>query len=241
MFRRRRQKGGRTHFHRRRSSFRKARQKGFWVISCANTADKSSGTPSSWNWQDAAGVISRIRTAGAEEEVGSNFLVSCEGAHSLIREQAGIGFTGKTYPLAFLLADVELDGPLKHGENYVWMHKDGSFGALSLPTPRTWRLIVDVTKNPPGSDVRLNLIRQLVIERSGQRSLKVEHPTWISEFKTHCRMADRFRNSRVFVAGDAAHVHSPTGGQGIVTGIQDTANLAWKLARVLDGARLSSC
>jgi 2-polyprenyl-6-methoxyphenol hydroxylase-like FAD-dependent oxidoreductase len=211
------------------------------VISCANTADKSSGTPSSWNWQDAAGVISRIRTAGAEEEVGSNFLVSCEGAHSLIREQAGIGFTGKTYPLAFLLADVELDGPLKHGENYVWMHKDGSFGALSLPTPRTWRLIVDVTKNPPGSDVRLNLIRQLVIERSGQRSLKVEHPTWISEFKTHCRMADRFRNSRVFVAGDAAHVHSPTGGQGIVTGIQDTANLAWKLARVLDGARLSSC
>jgi 2-polyprenyl-6-methoxyphenol hydroxylase-like FAD-dependent oxidoreductase len=186
--------------------------------------------------QNGDGVVSRIRAEGAENEVDSNFLVSCEGAHSLIREQAGIDFMGKTYPLAFFLADVELNGPLKHGENYVWMHKDGSFAALPLPTPRTWRFIVDVTTNPPAGEVTLDIIRRLMIERTGQHSIRIENPTWISEFKIHCRMVDRFRSGRVFVAGDAAHVHSPTGGQGIVTGIQDASNLAWKLARVLDGA-----
>jgi 2-polyprenyl-6-methoxyphenol hydroxylase-like FAD-dependent oxidoreductase len=186
--------------------------------------------------QNADGVISRIRAKGLEQEVASDFLVSCEGAHSLIREQARIAFAGKTYPLAFFLADVELHGPLKDGENYVWMHKDGSFAALPLPTPRTWRFIVDVTKNPPAGEVTLDIIRQLMLERTGQHSIKIDNPTWISEFKIHCRMVDRFRSGRVFVAGDAAHVHSPTGGQGIVTGIQDAANLAWKLARVLGGA-----
>jgi hypothetical protein len=75
-----------------------------------------------------------------------------------------------------------------------------------------------------------------MIERVGEREIKIENPTWISEFRIHCRMVDRYRNGRVFVAGDAAHVHSPTGGQGIVTGIQDATNLAWKLARVIRGA-----
>ncbi len=186
--------------------------------------------------QSGANVVSRLRTASGAQEATSDFLVSCEGAHSVIREQAGIKFAGKTYPLAFFLADVELDGPIAHGENHVWMHKDGSFAALPLPAPKTWRFIVDVTKNAPRGEISLDLIRQIMSERVGERGITIDNPTWISEFNIHCRMVDRFRNSRVFVAGDAAHVHSPTGGQGIVTGIQDAANLSWKLARVLDGA-----
>ena len=75
-----------------------------------------------------------------------------------------------------------------------------------------------------------------MIERTGQCDVKIDNPSWISEFRIDCRMVDRYRDGRVFVAGDAAHVHSPTGGQGIVTGIQDATNLAWKIARVLDGA-----
>jgi 4,5-epoxidase len=200
------------------------------------------GGPVEWNTefidfeQDASRVVSRLRTAHTEQQVASDWLVSCEGAHSLIRKQAGISFTGKTYPLEFFLADVELDGPLTHAENYVWMHKDGSFGALPLPRPNTWRLIVDVTKKPPSEEISLELIRRIMIERTGRCDIKINNPSWISEFRIQCRMVDRYRDGRVFVAGDAAHVHSPTGGQGIVTGIQDATNLAWKIARVLNGA-----
>lgn len=84
--------------------------------------------------QDDAGIVSRLRRAdGSEEEIATPWLVSCEGVHSVIRKQAGITFAGKTYPLALFLADVELEGPLAPNENYVWMHKDGSFAALPLP------------------------------------------------------------------------------------------------------------
>ena len=187
--------------------------------------------------QNQASVLSRLRRSdGTVEEVASEWLVSCEGAHSKIREQAGIGFAGKTYPLAFFLADVELAGPLVHGENYVWMHKDGSFAALPLPKSGTWRLFVDITGSRPSGDVSLDEIRNVMLERTGDHGIAMSNPTWISEFRIHCRMVDRYRSGRVFVAGDAAHVHSPTGGQGIVTGIQDAANLGWKLVRVLQGA-----
>lgn len=154
----------------------------------------------------------------------------------MIREQAGFRFVGKTYPLSFVLADVRLDGALKHGENYVWLHKNGSFAALPLPAPRTWRLFVDVTNIPQLDEVSLDLVRRLMIERTEASEIKIHDSTWISEFKIHCRLVDRYRLGRIFLAGDAAHIHSPTGGQGIVTGIQDAMNLAWKLGRVLRGA-----
>jgi 4,5-epoxidase len=186
--------------------------------------------------QDATRVVSRLRVNGTEQRVASDFLVSCEGAHSAIREQAGISFAGKTYPLAFFLADVELEGPITLGENHVWLHKHGSLAALPSPRPRAWRLFADVTNSPPLGEISLDLIRSLMIERVGEREIKIKNPSWISEFRIHCRMVDRYRNGRVFVAGDAAHVHSPTGGQGIVTGIQDATNLAWKLGLVLRGA-----
>ena len=187
--------------------------------------------------QDESGVHAHLRdAAGADQHVSCNWLVSCEGAHSRVREQAAISFGGKTYPLAFFLADVELDGPLVHGENYVWMHRDGSFAALPLPAPRTWRLFVDVTKQPPAGELTLARIRDLMIQRIGDRGITLGECSWISEFRIHCRMVNRFRHGRAFLAGDAAHVHSPTGGQGIVTGVQDATNLAWKLAQVIRGA-----
>ena len=186
--------------------------------------------------QDGRGVRSRLRSGDVEQECTSDWLISCEGAHSVIREQAGFRFVGKTYPLSFLLADAGLEGALRHGENYVWLHKNGSFAALPLPTPQTWRLFVDVTNARNLGEVSLDLIRRLMVERTGAAEINIHNPTWISEFRIHCRLVDRYRLGRVFVAGDAAHVHSPTGGQGIVTGIQDAVNLAWKLGRVLRGA-----
>jgi 4,5-epoxidase len=200
------------------------------------------GTRIEWNCefrgfnQDARGVRSRLNIGNVEQECASDWLISCEGAHSVVREQAGFRFIGKTYPLSFLLADASLEGPVAHGENYVWLHENGSFAALPLPAPQTSRLFVDVTNTPNLGEASLDLIERLMVERTGGADIKIYKPTWVSEFKIHCRLVDRYRLGRIFVAGDAAHVQSPTGGQGIVTGIQDAMNLGWKLGRVLRGA-----
>lgn len=87
--------------------------------------------------QDASGVRSRLRIGDVEQKCASDWLISCEGSHSVIREQGGFHFVGKTYPLSFILADARLEGALRHGENYVWLHKNGSFAALPLPAPQT--------------------------------------------------------------------------------------------------------
>jgi 2-polyprenyl-6-methoxyphenol hydroxylase-like FAD-dependent oxidoreductase len=187
--------------------------------------------------QDERAVAVRVRRPdGKIETILSNYLISCEGAHSVIRKQAGISFEGKTYSLSFVIADTEIDWELNHEENHVWMHKDGSFAVLPLPTGRNkWRLFFELS-NPQSlnsTDVTLPLIQQLIVSRTGDSSLHAKNPTWLSDFRINCRMVDRYRVGRVFLAGDAAHIHSPTGGQGITTGVQDAANLAWKLSRVL--------
>ena len=190
--------------------------------------------------QNQTGVIATVRKGdGSEEKVSSAWLVSCEGAHSTARKQAGISFIGKTYPLAFALADVKIEWPLDHRENHVWMHKDGAFAALPLPgAPNLWRLFIEVSSTPDvlAGGVTLAAVERLMAERTGDRGALIHDPVWLSEFKINCRMVDRFRAGRVFVAGDAAHIHSPTGGQGITTGLQDAVNLAWKLGCVMRGA-----
>jgi 4,5-epoxidase len=187
---------------------------------------------------DGRRVVSLLRgPAGTEERVTSSWLVSCEGAHSAIRKQAGIDFAGKTYPLAFCMADVELDWERPHDQHHIWIHPEGVFAAMALPGERRWRLMVDVTKQREQvGEVTLDLVREQMATRTGDRETRLANPTWLSEFRIHSRMVDRYRKGRVFLAGDAAHIHSPNGGQGIVTGVQDVTNLAWKLARVQRGA-----
>ena len=188
--------------------------------------------------QNERQVISLIRSMdGSIEKISSRWLVSCEGAHSVIRKQAGFSFEGKSYPLSFALADVEADWNLDHNENHVWMHKDGSFAALPLPgKSNTWRLFFEISENIILKELTLSTIRDLLINRSELENVNLTNPIWISEFRINCRMVNHFRNGRVFVAGDAAHIHSPTGGQGITTGVQDATNLAWKFGCVLRGA-----
>ncbi len=188
--------------------------------------------------QDRDRVISRVQRAdGGEERIELRYLVSCEGAHSLIRKQAGFSFAGKTYPLAFFMADVELDWQASRGEIHVWFHEDGMFSAIPMPGVRTWRLFVEAGKQMPdgATEITLDFVQRLLAERTGDRVTQATNPTWLSEFKISCRMVDHFRNGRVFLAGDAAHVHSPSGGQGITTGVQDAYNLAWKLGMALRG------
>jgi 2-polyprenyl-6-methoxyphenol hydroxylase-like FAD-dependent oxidoreductase len=188
--------------------------------------------------QESDGVVSRIwRPDGEEETVGSRYLVGCEGPHSVIRKQAGLSFEGKTYPVSYFMADVELDWEVERGDVRVWIHEDGMFSAIPMPGERRWRLFVESGKKVEegATEVTLDLVRRLMAERTGDRVTRATSPTWLSEFRISCRMVDRFANGRVYLAGDAAHVHSPTGGQGITTGVQDAYNLAWKLDMVLRG------
>ncbi|HET7478737.1 MAG TPA: FAD-dependent oxidoreductase, partial [Rubrobacteraceae bacterium] len=179
-------------------------------------------------------VVSRLRYPdGSEERIESRYLVSCEGAHSIVRKQSGISFAGETYPFSFVMADVELDWDRSHDEIYSWLHEKGTLSAGPLPGNR-WRLFIEMEEGQRVPCVTLELAQRLLAERTGDYKTHATNPTWLSEFRINSRMVDRFREGRVFLAGDAAHVHSPSGGQGITTGMQDAYNLSWKLAQVLN-------
>jgi FAD binding domain len=140
--------------------------------------------------------------------------------------------------MRFLLADVTIDWDLPENEVHVWFHRAGVIGALPFGK-QIWRLIIEQAEdtNATPAEVTLGLIQQLAGERIACEGVRIRDPIWLSDFRINARMVDRFRDRRIFVAGDAAHIHSPLGGQGIATGIQDACNLAWKLAAVLrDGA-----
>jgi len=185
--------------------------------------------------QDQDSVSAVVRDEGGmEETVRAKFLVSCEGAHSFVRKHAGLTFTGATFPLRTLLADVTIDWDLPDNEVQAWFHRDGSFAALPFGGQK-WRLIAECAEDPANAapEVTLEQMQALMVERTGKKNARLRDPLWLSDFRINARMVDRFRERRVFVAGDAAHIHSPAGGQGIATGIQDASNLAWKLAAFL--------
>lgn len=185
--------------------------------------------------QEPDRVLSVVRSDDGETKtIASQFLVSCEGAHSVVRKQASFSFAGTTMPMRFLLADVTIDWDLPENEVQVWFHRDGVLGALPFGEQK-WRLIIERAEDASAvpAEVSLGLVQQLAGQRIGREGMRVRDPIWLSDFRINARMVDRFRNRRIFVAGDAAHIHSPLGGQGIATGIQDAANLAWKLAAVL--------
>jgi hypothetical protein len=133
-----------------------------------------------------------------------------------------------------LLADVTIDWDLPDDEVQAWFHREGSFAALPFGGQK-WRLIAECAQDAGATTQELTLeqMQELMVERTGKKNVRVRDPLWLSDFRINARMVDRFRERRVFVAGDAAHIHSPAGGQGIATGIQDASNLAWKLAAFL--------
>jgi 2-polyprenyl-6-methoxyphenol hydroxylase-like FAD-dependent oxidoreductase len=168
------------------------------------------------------------------EEIRADWLVGCDGAHSRVRKVLGVKFEGSTYEEKFLLADVELDWQRARDRSHTWFPAEGMFSIIPLPNSQLWRVfaVVDGETVPP---VSLELFQQLFRERTGDTQTTLSNPTWLSNFTINRRMVDRYRVGRVFLVGDAAHIHSPFGGQGMNTGIQDAYNLAWKLALVIKG------
>lgn len=189
--------------------------------------------------QEGERVLARVKdAAGREEDLQTKWLIGCDGAHSRTRHILGLPFTGSAYDEAFILADVDLDWGRSREEAYFWLHPEGFLAVFPLPNDR-WRLLAGLpaTAAPPAS---LELFQQVFSARTGDQWTQISHPTWLSNFSISRRMVSRYRQGHVFLAGDAAHIHSPVGGMGMNTGMQDAYNLGWKLALVLKGKAFSS-
>ncbi|MGW2418432.1 FAD-dependent monooxygenase [Streptomyces sp. NPDC001709] len=172
---------------------------------------------------------------GRVERARVPFLVGADGAGSAVRAQLGSGFTGSTYESAFALVDARIKGRLPADQALYYQSPSGALVVVALPDG-VFRFFCSL---PPGERVSVENMQRIVDER-GPRGVRITEPVWVSEFRIHARHAGEFQLGRVFIAGDAAHVHSPAGGQGLNTGMQDAHNLAWKLAAVIRGQAPSS-
>ncbi|RDI42649.1 FAD-dependent oxidoreductase [Nocardia mexicana] len=188
------------------------------------TAVTGDGTGVTVEFTDAAGTSGSIR---------ADYVIGADGMHSVVREQAGIGFTGATYPESFVLADVRMDWMDSREEVSLNLSPEGVTVVAPLPGADGDRYrVVATVAEAPQHPTRDDIQSILDARRPGARIREV---LWSSRFRVHHRVADRYRAGRIFVAGDAAHVHSPAGGQGMNTGIQDAAALGALLVRVLRG------
>jgi 2-polyprenyl-6-methoxyphenol hydroxylase-like FAD-dependent oxidoreductase len=172
-------------------------------------------------------------TAG--ELVRARYVVGCDGARSTVRELAGIPFPGSDYPQSFVLADLEVDG-LEPGAAHAFLADTGLTLFFPLGEPATWRLVaMDPHATAVRSPDRPTLAEVQALVATGVPGVRLRDPVWTTRFRLHSRAVTRLRSGRVFLAGDAAHIHSPAGAQGMNTGVQDAVNLGWKLALVLSG------
>jgi 2-polyprenyl-6-methoxyphenol hydroxylase-like FAD-dependent oxidoreductase len=185
------------------------------------------------------------------EQADYRYVVGCDGAHSTVRDMAGIGFVGEAYPMTFMLGDVSIDWDLPRGMalRAIRPREDAApdiFIAVPLPERGRYRVStlgpalddplagsdhgIQSERPAPGLEHLQAIADDLLPDRPRLADMR-----WSSLFRIGMRLAEQYRNGRLFIAGDAAHIHPPTGGQGMNTGIQDAYNLAWKLALVVRG------
>ena len=194
--------------------------------------------------QTRDGVTAQVRRAdGGVSEVRGSYLVGADGAHSVARKVMGLSFEGAAYPQDFLLADCRVEG-LTHPDGLgIFLH--GTAFAVYLPLPDGNGMGRIITQRPGqngdknesvdkqgGKDVPLSLVEE-AFRAATNLDVTLHDSIWTSLYRVHHRGVDRYGDGRAFVAGDAAHIHSPAAGQGMNTGLQDAANLAWKLALAL--------
>ena len=207
---------------------------------------RSHGKDVNWNSelrdfsQTESGVTATLASAGSAETVNAKYLVACDGAKSAIRHGLNLKFEGSTFERMFYVADVELDWPHGHDALQVFLLKDQLLVFFPLKGERRFR-IVGTFPEEFGKDEGDVLYEEIEaqIKRDAELEIEVTKVNWFSTYKVHTRHVDKFSVGRVFLAGDAAHIHSPAGAQGMNTGIQDGYNLAWKLAWVLKGSSSS--
>jgi hypothetical protein len=171
---------------------------------------------------------------GQAGTITASYLVGCDGAHSRVRRELGLTFHGHPYPQDWLLADVGLDWDLREDAVHAFFRPDGLPVIFFPMRGHQWRLTLPFAGARGGQAPTLAEIQQLTSQRA-PRPVTVSDPTWLATFHCHRRSASGYRCGRVLLAGDAVHIHSPAGGQGLNTGMIDAHNLGWKLALVATG------
>jgi 2-polyprenyl-6-methoxyphenol hydroxylase-like FAD-dependent oxidoreductase len=188
--------------------------------------------------QTEAGVTAQVKTAGgASQIIEGKYLVGCDGAKSPVRHALGLEFEGSTFERMFYVADAQIDWSLSHDALHICLSKDSFLLFFPLKGEKRYRIVgvfpEEFTKDE--GDVLYEEIESRIKEEA-ELELDVHDVEWFSTYKVHTRHVDKFSAGSCFLAGDAAHVHSPAGAQGMNTGIQDAYNLAWKMALVLQGS-----
>jgi 2-polyprenyl-6-methoxyphenol hydroxylase-like FAD-dependent oxidoreductase len=203
--------------------------------------------------QSADGVAVRLLNAGGDtEHAAFRYVIGCDGAHSTVRHALGIAFEGDAFPMMFMLGDVHVAWDLPRGIALRALRlKENDapdmFIAIPLPEPGRYRVSTLAPSDGAGEGGSDHGIQaesrgptlpelQAIADDLLPEAPRLSDLRWSSLFRISMRLAERYRQGRVFIAGDAAHIHPPTGGQGMNTGIQDAYNLAWKLALVQCGA-----
>jgi 2-polyprenyl-6-methoxyphenol hydroxylase-like FAD-dependent oxidoreductase len=181
-------------------------------------------------------VAATLSGPGGPEQLTAEYLVGADGGHSFVRKAMGVGFEGETWKdERMLVGDVQADC-LDREHWHSWPKHAGGWVALCpLPSTNSFQFQAQIAVDEP-DEPTLQRFQEIIDERTGQSGIRLHNATWLSLYRANVRMVDRYRVGRVFLAGDAAHVHSPAGGQGMNTGIQDAYNLGWKLGEVMAGA-----
>jgi 2-polyprenyl-6-methoxyphenol hydroxylase-like FAD-dependent oxidoreductase len=186
------------------------------------------------HFEDSAeGVRASLRLPdGSEETCAARYIAGCDGARSVVRKTLEAGFPGGLYNHLFYVADVKASGPVMNGDLHVGLDTADFLAVFPLKNDGHARLVGTVRDEIEhrDDDLSWNDVSSRVLE---WMQIKVDEVNWFSTYRVHHRVADFFRKGNAFLLGDAAHIHSPVGGQGMNTGIGDAVNLSWKLAAVL--------
>jgi 2-polyprenyl-6-methoxyphenol hydroxylase-like FAD-dependent oxidoreductase len=186
--------------------------------------------------QTPTGVnVTLEHTDGSIEELAVQYVIDAEGAHSTIRNTLGLQFKGKTLNETFVLGDVHVAGELSSSDFHIFSCEQGLLALFPMGGSHFRLVAGNPPSDPPPSETPTLEELQAIYDQRSHIPVRLRQLTWSSIFQINSRMVDTLRSGRIFLAGDAAHIHSPAGGQGMNTGIQDAMNLCWKLAFVLQG------
>lgn len=196
-----------------------------WGVSLNSFVDKGDAVQVQLNHPDGVSEVQEVA-----------FMMGADGAHSTVRHGLGIEFKGGAYKDVWLLADVDIAWSLPHGNSYTFFGDDAVLAVFPMPGDRYRLYILQPLERELGRDPTFDDIK-VAVERVIPGKCTLSNPGWMSEFHCHHRKVEHYclPKGRIFLGGDAAHIHSPETGLGMNTGIQDSFNLAWKLARVLRG------